>query len=70
MDKIIVCIKEDIGNKYPVIVGEQYTIQEEINGYYLLFIDFDNRSIMKWYPTKLFKLLSEVREEKLNNLLN
>jgi hypothetical protein len=69
----VVCIREKPLYKYKI--GDQFTILDIVEGeksmtgdrYYTLVSDSGQK--YGWIESKYFRLLSEVREEKLNQLL-
>lgn len=69
----VICIKEIIG-LYRAEVGKQYTIKDYTgiigsagNEYYVVVSD--SGETIGWLDSTHFKLLSEVREEKLQEIL-
>ena len=53
-------------NGYWLTIDNIYDVIKDGYNYYLLR---DNQNYKWWYPKEYFKLLSEVRNEKINKLL-
>ena len=65
----VVCVREEVN--YPELkIGKHFTVTAKINGSLgiLYTVRDENNKLTKWIDYYFFKTLSELREEKLNEL--